>query len=100
MAKSQLFLLVCFTALGGSPTILAQENYVSHELHRENNWDALFAEDMNGDGKKDLVYSHYDPAIGRELWIHHQQNNGTYSASPQRIEIKTEIIGVGFADLR
>ena len=100
MAKSQLFLLVCFTALVGSPTILAQENYVSHELHRENNWDALFAEDMNGDGKKDLVYSHYDPAIGRELWIHHQQNNGTYSASPQRIEIKTEIIGVGFADLR
>ena len=80
--------------------ISAQENYVSYELNRENNWDALFTEDMNGDGNKDLIYSHYDPVIGRELWIHHQQIDGTFSANPQRIEIKTEIIGAGFADLR
>ncbi len=100
MTRSHLFLLVCFTGLVGSSVILAQENYVSYELRRENNWDVLFAEDMNGDGKKDLIYSHYDSVIGRELWIHHQQNNGTYSANPQRIEIKKEIIGVGFADLR
>ena len=100
MTHSQLFLLVCFTVLVGPPAVIAQENYTSHELRRENNWDALFTEDMNGDGKKDLIYSHYDPAVGRELWIHHQQSNGTFSANPQRIEIKTEIIGAGFADLR
>ena len=44
--------------------ICAQENYVSYELHRDNNWDALFTEDMNGDGNKDLIYSHYDPVLG------------------------------------
>ncbi len=80
--------------------IFAQENYVSYELNRDNNWDALFTEDMNGDGNKDLIYSHFDPVIGRELWIQYQQIDGTFSANPQRIEIKTEIIGVGFADLR
>ena len=67
MANSQLFFLVCFTVHAVSPTLHAQENYVSHELHRENNWDALFAEDMNGDGKKDLIYSHYDPSIGENF---------------------------------
>ena len=78
----------------------AQSNYVAFELVRENNWDTLITEDVNGDGTKDLIFAHYDPAIGRELHIHHQQSDGNFSSTPQRVEIKTEIIAVGFADLR
>ena len=100
MARSRLCIFICLLASFHLRIIFAQENYVSYELRRDNNWDALFTEDMNGDGNKDLIYSHYDPVLGRELWIHHQNNDGTFSANPQRIEIKTEIIGAGFADLR
>ena len=100
MTRSRLCIFICLLASLHLRVISAQENYVSYELRRDNNWDALFTEDMNGDGNNDLIYSHYDPVIGRELWIHHQQNDGTFAASPQRIEIKTEIIGAGFADLR
>ena len=100
MARSILCIFIWLLASLHLRIISAQENYVSYELQRDNNWDALLTEDMNGDGNNDLIYSHYDPVIGRELWIHHQQNDGTFSANPQRIEIKTEIIGAGFADLR
>ena len=79
---------------------IAQNNYVAFELERDNNWERLITEDVNGDGAKDLIFSHYDSAIGRELHIHHQQDDGNFSANPQRVEIKTEIIAVGFADLR
>ena len=34
------------------------------------------------------------------MHIHHQQSDGNFTSNPQRIEIKTEIIAVGFADLR
>ncbi len=78
----------------------AQSNYASFELQRENNWDPLVLEDMNGDGGKDIVVSYFDPEIGRELHIYHQQVGGRYNANPQRVEIKTEIIAVGFADVR
>ena len=78
----------------------AQNNYVAFELQRENNWDSLVTEDLNGDGSMDLVYSNYQAGIGRELFIHHQRPDGTFANTPQRIEIKTEIIAVGFADLR
>jgi len=57
-------------------------------------------QDMNGDGDKDIVVSHFDQDLGRELHIYHQQQDGGFSANPQRVEIKTEIIAVGFADLR
>ena len=79
---------------------LAQNNYVTFELDRENNWERLITEDVNGDGAKDLIFSHYDSAIGRELHIHHQQEDGNFATTPQRVEIKTEIIAVAFADLR
>ena len=79
---------------------IAQNNYVTFELDRENNWERLITEDVNGDGAKDLIFSHYDSAIGRELHIHHQQEDGNFATTPQRVEIKTEIIAVAFADLR
>lgn len=78
----------------------AQNNYAAFELNRENNWDSLVTQDMNGDGMKDLVFSHFDQASGREIHILHQRSDGSFSPQPQRIEVKTEIIAVGFADLR
>ena len=81
-------------------SLSAQNNYAAFELQRENNWDSLVTEDLNGDGRMDLVYANYQAGMGRELFVHHQHPDGTFASTPQRIEIKTEIIAVGFADLR
>ena len=97
--KSLKRLLLLFSAALASAGF-AQNNYVAFELNRENNWDQLITEDVNGDGAKDIIFAHFDPNIGRELRIHHQQSDGNFTSNPQRIEIKTEIIAVGFADLR
>ena len=70
----------------------AQENYAAFELARDNNWDQLITEDIDGDDRKDLIFSHYDPLIGRELKILRQREDGSFSSEPQSIEIKTEII--------
>lgn len=91
---SSLLLLVC------PGLALAQANYSAFELRRQDNWDALHFADMDGDGRKDAVVPHYDPTLGRELHIYSQQANGNFSAEPRRIEIKTEIIAIDFADLR
>lgn len=96
----QLVALVTIVLLWNSQPLLAQNNYVAFELIRENNWERLITEDVNGDGAKDLIFSHFDPSLGRELHIHHQQSDGNFASTPQRVEIKTEIIAVGFADLR
>ena len=87
-------LLILFSAVL-APAGFAQNNYVAFELNRENNWDQLITEDVNGDGAKDIIFAHFDPNIGRELHIHHQQSDGNFTSNPQRIEIKTEIIAVG-----
>lgn len=79
---------------------LAQTNYVAFELARDNNWSSLVTEDMDGDGGEDIIVSHYQAGVGRELHIFHQRADGSFSSTPQRIEIKTDIIAVGFADLR
>ena len=81
-------------------TSLGQNNFAQFELEREENWSPLISEDMNGDHLKDLVYSHHSDAAGRELYIHYQQLDGTFQTTPNRIEIKREIIGIGFAELR
>lgn len=78
----------------------AQSNYAPFELIREENWDPVILEDLNGDGAKDIIVSHFTPELGRELHIYQQQADGRFNATPQRVEIKTEIIAVGFADLR
>ncbi|NQV69421.1 MAG: hypothetical protein HQ498_05285 [Pseudohongiella sp.] len=100
----QLFPLstrLVFFLLSLSPmSVLSQSNYVAFELEREDNWEQLVTVDLNGDGAKDIVHAHYQPGIGRELLVYHQAPDGSFSASPQHIEIKTEIIAVGFADLR
>ena len=90
---------VTYALLSGAA--FAQSNYVAFELERENNWERQLAfEDLNGDGLKDIIHSNYQTGIGRELHIFHQQTDGSFSTTAQRIEIKTEIIAVAFADLR
>ena len=91
--------LVIYTLL--SSIASAQSNYVAFELERENNWERQLAfEDLNGDGLQDIIHANYQTGIGRELHIFHQQADGSFSTTAQRIEIKTEIIAVAFADLR
>ncbi len=92
-----LLLLILLTV---SIVSVAQTNYAVFELRREENWNPVVLEDVNGDGGKDIIVSHFAPELGRELHIYHQQTDGRFNATPQRVEIKTEIIAVGFADLR
>lgn len=92
-----LSLLLAYSVVANSH---GQDNFAQFELEREENWSPLISEDMNGDRLKDLVYSHYSDAAGRELYIHYQQSDGTFQTTPNRIEIKREIIGIGFAELR
>ena len=83
-----------------SPLLAADGNYVAFELPRGDDFTPLFMQDMDGDGRKDIIVPHYDRTIGRELHIHRQLADGGFAPQPQRIDIKTEIIAVGFADLR
>lgn len=75
-------------------------NYAAFTLRRDENWSPLATEDLNGDGRADLVYGAYSEDGGRELLVHYQDATGGFSQRPQRIEIKSEIIGIGFAELR
>lgn len=86
--------------LGSAPGAQGQGNYTAFELRRDDNWAPLELQDMNGDGRLDIVSPGYQAGLGRELHIYHQQANGNFSPDPQRVEIKTEIIAVDFADLR
>ncbi|MDT8398922.1 MAG: VCBS repeat-containing protein [Pseudomonadales bacterium] len=79
---------------------LAQVNYVSSQLALDSNFREILHEDMNGDGRVDLVTSAWTRSGGRELLIYYQQMDGRFAQLPQRIEVKTEIIALGFADIR
>ncbi|MDG2421773.1 MAG: VCBS repeat-containing protein [Gammaproteobacteria bacterium] len=100
LTKYNFTISIAITFFISLPRVYAQDNYVPYELVRDSNWDQFITEDINGDGAKDIIFSHYDPIIGRELRIHRQKEDGSFSSEPQSIEIKTEIIGLGFADLR
>lgn len=101
LSKHQLLrLLLAAVSLSSSIAATGQGNYAAFELRRDENWDPVILEDMNGDDRKDIISSAYDATLGRELHIYHQQEDGSFSANPQRIEVKTEIIAIGFADLR
>lgn len=95
-----MLLLVACLLPGYLPSALAQDNYAAFELRRQDNWSPLLFRDMNGDGRLDALHSHYQADLGRELHIYEQQADGSFNAEPRRIEIKTEIIAVDFADLR
>ena len=78
----------------------AQTNYVSSEIERDAERSRVVMEDMNGDDRLDLITSRWQRNVGRELLIYFQLEDGRYSPTPKPIEIKTEIIAIGFADLR
>lgn len=96
--------LLALLILPSAGTLSAQDgytaNYAAFELRREDNWGPLRFIDLDGANGRDIVVPHFDPALGRELHVYYQQRNGGFSAEPARIEIKTEIIAVDFADLR
>jgi hypothetical protein len=81
-------------------TAFAQNNYVRTEIDRSDWQSRGILEDLNGDGRLDFIVSHWQQNLGRELLIHFQLEDGRFSPTPRSIEIKTEIIAVGFADLR
>lgn len=93
-------LITALLLAGSLAPAYAQNNYAAFELRRQDNWGAIHIEDMNGDGNKDIVVPHYSSALGRELHIYWQQADGNFDSEPTAIEIKSEIIAVGFADLR
>ena len=95
----RLSLALATAGLCGAATVAAQ-NYTAFELQRAENWDDLIVEDVDGDGRADLLLAEFRPGIGRELLIHYQQPDGGFNPEPARIEIKSEIIAIGFADLR
>jgi len=76
-----------------------QINYVATEIAREIGGPVIL-EDLTGDALLDLVNTRYNSEFGRELLIYEQQADGRFSSAPRPVEIKTEIIAVGFADLR
>lgn len=80
--------------------LLAQSNFVDSVIERNGPFGRILREDLNGDSLVDLVDYRWRRGIGRELLIYHQGADGRFSPTPQVVEIKTEIIAVGFADLR
>ena len=100
MKREGLLQAVLFAAAAGICGVAAAQNYTAFELQREEDWDDLIAEDVNGDGLADLLHAEYRPGIGRELLVHHQLPDGGFESEPARVEIKSEIIAIGFADLR
>ncbi|MBL4819894.1 MAG: VCBS repeat-containing protein [Gammaproteobacteria bacterium] len=81
-------------------TASGQSNYVSSEIEYEMDRRRVIMEDLNGDTRLDLVVSSWKKNLGRELLVYFQLEDGRFSPTPKPIEIKTEIIAVGFADLR
>jgi hypothetical protein len=78
----------------------SQTNYVDSEIESDGPFSRLYTEDLNGDGRLDLVGSRWRRGVGRELLIYQQSEDGRFPPRPRLVEIKTEIIAVGFADLR
>ncbi|MCP5346879.1 MAG: VCBS repeat-containing protein [Gammaproteobacteria bacterium] len=94
-------LLFIYLLLGWLPgTLLGQVSYVASEIESDRPFGRLISEDLNGDGRLDLVDYRWRRGIGRELLIYSQAADGRYAPNPTLVEIKSEIIAVGFADLR
>ena len=81
-------------------SLLAQNNYVDSVIDRDGPFGRILWQDLNGDGLLDLVGYRWQRGVGRELLIYQQAADGRFSPTPQFVEIKTEIIAVGFADIR
>lgn len=95
-------ILPCCVLVLQTTTLHAQvsPSYLSFEVQLNRLVERVYNQDMNGDGLVDILLTRFDSSLGRELHIHHQLADGRFEPDPQRVEIKTEIIGFGFADLR
>lgn len=83
------------------PYVQAQSNFVASEIALEEWPEDLFFEDMDGNGRKDLLVPNWSANAGRVLAIYLQQDNGSFSSTPSRlVEIKPEIIAITIADVR
>lgn len=79
----------------------AQSNFVASEIPLGEWPEDLFFEDMDGNGRKDLIVPTWSANAGRELSIYLQQDNGSFPSTPSRlVEIKPEIIAITMADVR
>jgi hypothetical protein len=84
-----------------APSVQAQTNFVASEIPLREWPDDLFFEDMDGNGRKDLIVPNWSANAGRELSIYLQQDNGSFPSTPSRlVEIKPEIIAISMADVR
>ena len=80
---------------------IAQANFSATQISLGEWPESLYFEDMDGDGRKDLILPRWQQNTGRELQIYLQQANGQFPARPSRqVEIKPEIIAIAFADVR
>src|SRR5690606_30248318 len=76
------------------------QNYIASEIPREDAGSVLY-EDMDGDGRSDVIVPAWSQEAGRELLVYLQQADGRFPSQPsRRVEIKPEIIAIGLADLR
>ena len=79
----------------------AQTNFIASEVALGEWPEDLFFEDMDGNGRKDLIVPNWSANAGRELAIYLQQDNGRFPSTPSRlVEIKPEIIAFTIADVR
>lgn len=87
--------------LSGSALTQAQLNYAASEISLGEWPDDVLREDMDGDGRLDLIVPHWSVDAGRELLIYLQDAGGRFPPEPSRhVEIKPEIIAIALADLR
>ncbi|PCH60855.1 MAG: hypothetical protein COC19_05350 [SAR86 cluster bacterium] len=97
---SAQIVLISFSSQAQSNNFPEELHFTSSEIIRDENTRFLIHADMNGDGSEDILFSSYSAQLGRELLIYHQLANGSYDSQPQHVEIKTEIIAIGIAELR
>jgi len=93
--------LLAGLTLSGSAALQAQLNYAASEIALGEWPDDVLRDDMDGDGRLDLIVPHWSADAGRELLIYLQDASGRFPSEPSRhVEIKPEIIAIALADLR
>lgn len=88
------------TALALTGTDALAQNYTASEIPLGESTTLIY-EDMDGDGRSDVIVPTWSQEAGREMLVYLQQAGGRFPAQPsRRVEIKPEIIAVALADLR
>ncbi len=101
MSHTKTLLAITLFLLSTLQNALAQSNFIASEIPLGEWPDDLFFEDMDGNGRKDLILPQWSANAGRELAIYLQQDDGRFPPSPSRlVEIKPEIIAITMADVR